>query len=199
MCGLNSANAPEFFLHHCFIDKIWANWQEMGDSYMNVYFHRIRKYLISTRYRPRHFVDNTRMGRGRRQCVLYDDPRHPEYNRILDRLGQMTLRQLHRIRRHSFTPATRRQLKRLGIRKRERNRAMRLMRKELQPQRQQRSETGMNEMEIALGFKMIYLRRPLRSKRNMKVKENAMWDRWRSRHRNTPAIYPTFDNTTTFE
>ena len=28
MCLVTSAEAPEFFLHHAFIDKIWSDWQE---------------------------------------------------------------------------------------------------------------------------------------------------------------------------
>ena len=35
MCTVDSANAPEFFLHHGFIDKIWADWQNKGPGYKN--------------------------------------------------------------------------------------------------------------------------------------------------------------------
>ena len=33
MSDLASPNAPEFFLHHGFIDKIWGDWQEKGISF----------------------------------------------------------------------------------------------------------------------------------------------------------------------
>ena len=36
MCSVDSANAPEFFLHHGFIDKIWADWQNKGPAYKNL-------------------------------------------------------------------------------------------------------------------------------------------------------------------
>ena len=36
MCSQDSANAPEFFLHHGFIDKIWADWQNKGPNFKNL-------------------------------------------------------------------------------------------------------------------------------------------------------------------
>ena len=40
MCTTDSASAPEFFLHHGFVDKIWADWQKRGTSFKNAYFSR---------------------------------------------------------------------------------------------------------------------------------------------------------------
>lgn len=36
MCSTDSANAPEFFLHHGFIDQIWATWQNKGPAFKNL-------------------------------------------------------------------------------------------------------------------------------------------------------------------
>ena len=36
MCSQDSANAPEFFLHHGFIDQVWAQWQNKGPSFKNL-------------------------------------------------------------------------------------------------------------------------------------------------------------------
>ena len=36
MCSQDSANDPIFFLHHCFIDKLWADWQNKGHAYKNL-------------------------------------------------------------------------------------------------------------------------------------------------------------------
>lgn len=36
MCSSDSANAPEFFLHHGFIDRIWALWQNKGPAFKNL-------------------------------------------------------------------------------------------------------------------------------------------------------------------
>ena len=38
MCSNDSATAPEFFLHHGFVDKIWADWQKRGHTFRNAYF-----------------------------------------------------------------------------------------------------------------------------------------------------------------
>ena len=39
MCTDDSANAPEFFLHHGFIDQIWAAWQNRGPAFKNQPFY----------------------------------------------------------------------------------------------------------------------------------------------------------------
>ena len=39
MCTVDSANDPIFFLHHCFIDKLWADWQSKGSIYKNLSFY----------------------------------------------------------------------------------------------------------------------------------------------------------------
>ncbi len=36
MCTQESANAPEFLLHHGFIDKLWADWQNKGPAFRNL-------------------------------------------------------------------------------------------------------------------------------------------------------------------
>ena len=93
MCQVTSANAPEFFLHHAFIDKIWANWQEYSVQHMNVHFSRINTIMRGTRYRPRHFMDTVELPdierprlTNRRTCVLYEDPTRSEYREIMQRL-----------------------------------------------------------------------------------------------------------------
>ena len=39
MCSVDSANAPEFFLHHGFIDQIWEAWQNKGPAFKNLPFY----------------------------------------------------------------------------------------------------------------------------------------------------------------
>ena len=36
MCTQDSANAPEFFLHHGFIDQVWAAWQNKGPAFKDL-------------------------------------------------------------------------------------------------------------------------------------------------------------------
>ncbi|KAJ7387500.1 hypothetical protein OS493_000830 [Desmophyllum pertusum] len=38
MCSKQSANAPEFLLHHAFTDKLWSDWQKKETRYKNAYF-----------------------------------------------------------------------------------------------------------------------------------------------------------------
>ena len=87
MCRRASANAPEFFLHHSFIDKIWANWQEYNNGHMTVHFQNIRSTMRETGYSPADYIDSVdlpspgRFGRrtGRRTCV-YTRTRRPLYS-----------------------------------------------------------------------------------------------------------------------
>jgi hypothetical protein len=58
MCSLDAATAPEFFLHHGFVDKIWWDWQKQSNAHkFHTYFRTQTKYMISTPYRSRHFLD----------------------------------------------------------------------------------------------------------------------------------------------
>ena len=63
MCAHNSANAPEFFLHHAFIDKIWADWQEKSTSHMFAYFDNLPDDLRmqAAEFHPRDYVDTLYM------------------------------------------------------------------------------------------------------------------------------------------
>ena len=45
MCSLDSASAPEFFLHHGFIDKIWDDWQKKSENHKNVFFPNITDHM----------------------------------------------------------------------------------------------------------------------------------------------------------
>ena len=40
MCSVDSSNAPEFFLHHGYIDELWARWQNKGPAYKNLAFYK---------------------------------------------------------------------------------------------------------------------------------------------------------------
>ena len=87
MCTVTSANAPEFFLHHAFIDKIWANWQEYSLQHMTVHFSNVNTRMRGTRYRPRDFMDTISLpDTGRRTCVLYENPSRREYLEVMRRL-----------------------------------------------------------------------------------------------------------------
>ena len=57
MCTRDSANAPEFFLHHGFIDKIWADWQNKSKLYRDVYFTSVNETLPGTELLPSALID----------------------------------------------------------------------------------------------------------------------------------------------
>lgn len=71
---MRSANAPEFLLHHGFIDKIWFEWQEKGPTYLNAYFPSQNILLGGTEFEPRDWINSSSLP----GCigVDYDRPSH---------------------------------------------------------------------------------------------------------------------------
>ena len=58
MCTGDSASAPEFFLHHGFVDKIWWDWQKQSNAHkFNTYFLTQTAQMTSTPYRSKDFLD----------------------------------------------------------------------------------------------------------------------------------------------
>lgn len=57
MCSLDSAAAPEFFLHHGFIDKIWDDWQKKSESHKKVFFSTILQSMPGTQVLPKDVID----------------------------------------------------------------------------------------------------------------------------------------------
>ena len=57
MCTKEAASAPEFFLHHTFIDKIWDDWQKKSSAHKNAYFPAVRDYMPETSLRPAQLID----------------------------------------------------------------------------------------------------------------------------------------------
>ena len=51
MCSRESASAPEFFLHHSFIDKIWDDWQKKSSAHKYAYFPTVQPDMIGTNLR----------------------------------------------------------------------------------------------------------------------------------------------------
>ena len=57
MCDRQSASAPEFFLHHGFIDKIWDDWQKKSSDHKEAYFPTIDEIMPGTDLRPEQLID----------------------------------------------------------------------------------------------------------------------------------------------
>ena len=72
MCSGKSAEAPEFFFHHGFIDKIWSDFQKKGPSHKWAYFPSIKKKMVAIPFFPKDLIDNKNLPYGVKVC--YDDP-----------------------------------------------------------------------------------------------------------------------------
>ena len=72
MCTIDSANAPEFFMHHGFIDKIWHDYQKKSLANKNAFFPSIKLRLRTTPYYPRDFIDFAKQPKCVKAC--YDEP-----------------------------------------------------------------------------------------------------------------------------
>ena len=91
--GDTSAGAPEFLLHHGFIDKIWADWQKKSLANLNAFFPSINDIMTATgKYFPRDVIDLTKQPGCVRVC--YDDPTVNSGKRVLAFLRSKNLSNL---------------------------------------------------------------------------------------------------------
>ena len=56
MCFLTSANAPSFFLHHSFIDKIWWHAQQKSKDFFVGIFQNQTTNMVASPYRANQFL-----------------------------------------------------------------------------------------------------------------------------------------------
>ena len=85
MCSFDSASAPEFFLHHGFVDKIWWDWQRLGRNHtFHEYFLTQKQRMPGTVYRSEDLLDlNHQPGC---VCAEYVPPRSKIYSALQGRL-----------------------------------------------------------------------------------------------------------------
>jgi len=100
MCSRKSAEAPEFFLHHGFIDKIWADYQSKSRLKKFVFFSTINARMQGIPYKPRRLLDNNNLPGGVRVC--YKNPTVNQARKIRVYLNNKTFKQLERLRRLAF-------------------------------------------------------------------------------------------------
>ena len=74
MCSDDAAAAPEFFLHHGMVDKIWADWQSRSSAHKNAHFPNVKGKIYGTKYTPRQLIDLNRQPGGVR--VVYKNARN---------------------------------------------------------------------------------------------------------------------------
>lgn len=80
MCSGQSAEAPEFFFHHGFIDKIWNDFQKKGPNHKFAFFPSVKSKMTAIDFYPKDLVDNSKLPYGVRVC--YDDPTTQSATRI---------------------------------------------------------------------------------------------------------------------
>ena len=81
MCSIDSAAAPEFFLHHGFIDKIWADWQKNSYAHHNAYFPSVKGNMPGSQISPADILDLEKQPGETR--VEYEDPQKPGEESVL--------------------------------------------------------------------------------------------------------------------
>lgn len=57
MCSIDAANAPSFFLHHAFIDKIWWDVQQKSKEFYEGIFKNQTENMVASPYRPNQFLN----------------------------------------------------------------------------------------------------------------------------------------------
>ena len=95
MCSQKSAEAPEFFLHHGFIDKIWADYQSQSKAKKYAFFSKINERMQGVPYKPRRLLDNNNLPGGVRVC--YKNPTVNQARKIRKYLSRMLFNQIYLI------------------------------------------------------------------------------------------------------
>ncbi|XP_028405884.1 uncharacterized protein LOC114528447 [Dendronephthya gigantea] len=124
MCTIDSASAPEFFLHHGFVDKIWWDWEKQGKNHtFHEYFVSQTTRMPSTIYRSEDFLDlNNQPGC---VCAEYVPSRSKIYS-ALQKAGRKELASIKRLPMPKFPESARKLFK---ITDKEMHRLHRLLKK----------------------------------------------------------------------
>ncbi|KXJ28323.1 Tyrosinase [Exaiptasia diaphana] len=69
-----SSNAPEFWFHHAFLDKIWTDWQKRGYEFKHQYYHNVKTSLPGAKVNGKMFTDQSKQP----ACVKVDYAEHPK-------------------------------------------------------------------------------------------------------------------------
>ena len=163
MCSKQSANAPEFLLHHAFTDKLWSDWQKKGTRYKNAYFPgTIYLYGVSPRLRPLNLMDLSRQPGG--VCVTYDDPPHENYKLCHEQLASLSLAEIDAIPRQKFTRLSSLEFDLFMTRKREKAQVNREM-NDLEPKHVLSKSTKLNSQDNQLGFKAEDVKEAIKRKK----------------------------------
>ena len=123
-----------------------------------------------------------------RICVVYQDPVHPLYNEIMKRLESLTTQEIRRIPRLPFRPASKRQLRNLGVHRKERREAKKLLRKELEPKKRLQHKQLRTIYDKMLGFRLTDVPFRFSAKDNPPSSNSLMHDRWLAKAANATGL-----------
>lgn len=169
MCSKLSANAPEFLLHHGFVDKIWSDWQKKGASYKKAYFKGIiNLYGISPRLRPHNLSDLSKQPGG--VCVIYEDPHHDNYKLCHKSLASLSIAEIDAIPRRKFTRVSNLEFDLFMVKKKEKAKVDEEMRR-LEPKNVLPTSTKFNWQDRKLGFRAEDVKEAIEKKRKKKREE----------------------------
>lgn len=151
MCTHDAASAPEFFLHHGMIDKIWEDWQKQSSTHRTVYFSNITSGMTATGgVLPSAVLHNLALPGGIR--VMYKEKKDPGLLRISKKLKSMSKSQLQNIARAGFTPLSQEAIKLFRWKNSEAKRVMKMSQKLLRPRARRRLSSRASALDRKLGF-----------------------------------------------
>jgi len=108
MCTTGSAQAPEFFLHHGFIDKTWHDWQMRDPTHVNAYSGSTTAPMPGTATRPVDMFDLTAQVMEAVEApvsVCYIEPLNFNFIDVLiANVGAAALNRLPRVRQSPTNP-----------------------------------------------------------------------------------------------
>ncbi|XP_022802265.1 uncharacterized protein LOC111339811 [Stylophora pistillata] len=161
MCEITAAEAPEFFLHHGFIDRIWSDWQNRGPDYLTIFFANLTDPMEGTEYSPRDFIDNRNLPNVEspegKTCISYEAPLVPVYQEVWKLLRGKTRQQILKVRRHPLKPLTDRQMRFFQVSPEEQRKAKEIL-QGLEPRFKLKATASLFGEDRSLGFKLASLR-----------------------------------------
>ena len=86
MCSSRAAEAPEFFLHHGYIDKIWNDWQKRSLAHRNAYFSTQIGNMPAGGGNSKMYLDSSRLPGN--VCIEYQEPTSDYAVRLRRALGK---------------------------------------------------------------------------------------------------------------
>ena len=195
MGSITAAEAPEFFLHHGFIDRIWSDWQNRGPDYLTIFFANLTDRMEGTEYSPSDFIDNRNLPNLEspegKTCILYQAPLIPVYPVVWKLLQGKTRQQILKIPRYPLKPLTERAMRFFHVSPEEQKKAKEIL-LGLEPRFKLKVTASLFGEDRNFGFRLASLRPTKGRKRSFIKRKQPLWvSRWwmsRNKLEKTPSI-----------